>query len=395
MTRTSSFAEKREMRYIGRMKVTYMYTKITSGKWGFFDTDQLLSDKHKPRLNIPTVCNFTMEFSPTVKIVGGSNTKEDNNKRNKQKFYYRHKNNYNMNYNNKKKKNNKRKKNRKQQRNVLKSNTIEVKEENEDINETTMVSQTHKPFVCEDIVDNSNNDDRERAMKMNTQLAVYEKMGVFDYLRSLIEVTPTETDLEDPLFKTFFAQLQADDARYNVPDPDFAARKQHPMENLMVFMSQDGQARMYKIVFGFTIFVDMKRKFIRANGHCWAEHKITNEWHDPSPLTDDNEPTRRQYLVKCSKLFNSEERVNCMISPRDFTLGAIINRAIIPEVLQKCLLINAIYEAINIRAEELRLVSCTKIMESQTVGHGKQQTQCEANVLVNISSNSFSYLNKR
>ena len=313
-----------------------------------------------------TVCSFTMEFLPTVKIVESSNVKEANNKKKNKKFYYRHKNNYNMNYNNNnkkkknKKKNNKRTKHRKQEHNVLKSNTIEAKEEKEDINEYTMVSQTHKPFVCEDIVGNSNNDDRERAMKMNTQLAMYEKMGVFDYLRSLIEVTPTETDLEDPLFKTFYVQLQADEARYNVPDPDFAARKQHPMENLMVFMSQDGQARMYKIVFGFTIFVDMKRKFIRANGHCWAEHKITNEWHDPSPLTDDNEPTRRQYLVKCSKLFNSEERVNCMISPRDFTLGAIINRAIIPEVLQNCLLINAIYETINIRAEELRLVSCAQ-----------------------------------
>ena len=142
----------------------------------------------------------------------------------------------------------------------------------------------------------------------------------------------------------------------------------------------DENLNKYTIMFGFIIFVDMKKDFYRANSHVWLQDRKTKQWVDSSPLVDKDEVGGRQYLVLSSSMFTWQERVELLSSPAKYTLGAMINKVIIPEILQNCLVVNGAYETIGGNARDLRIMECGFI---STGGNG--------DVLINMKQDSLTF----
>jgi hypothetical protein len=232
----------------------------------------------------------------------------------------------------------------------------------------------------------SRNEIRHEQMELKQRMNTFDKMGIFDMLRSLNEITPTPEDLQDHEVVAFLRNLvpvgHEIKGEFVIPDPEFCAVAGHTASNVLTVYNEGDTRYKYNVVFGFMVFVDMKLRFVRANAHLWLKDKVTNKILDPSPLTDSKEPSGRQYLIESPSLFTVTERLMVLREPRAYCLGAILSRAVIPEFLQKQMCLSTLNERVAIRVEDLRIVPCERIDTSDN--HMQEKT-----VLIDMKKNTF------
>lgn len=175
----------------------------------------------------------------------------------------------------------------------------------------------------------------------------------FKFLWELEEKTPASLDamLELPIFIDVFLK-PSEMPRWVEPTPLVTARRGHSGHNVSTILHMQ-KDEYYEPVFGFVVFVDLKSKFIRGNAHVWVRHKETDEWLDPSPLVDENEPSGDQMLVASDHLFTQEERQRYLANPDMYNPGAIISKPLVPKEFEQILAVE--FQYVNIEATELRL----------------------------------------
>lgn len=168
------------------------------------------------------------------------------------------------------------------------------------------------------------------------------------------EVTPPTYNCFDELVDFINIYLKpACEPRLVTPDPPFSARRYHSGSNVLCALHMPRYHDKYEPVFGFIVFVDMKTKFIRANAHVWLVHKETDEWIDPTPLTDEEEELGKQMLVRSDFLFTKEERKLYLTNPDFYNPGAILSHMIVPKEYQDLLVLE--HQYVKVPVEEHRL----------------------------------------
>lgn len=311
-----------------------------------------------------------MEMSPI--IIGNGDDREEE----KPKTYRRR---YNVNTKKWKRQQRKMRKNRDNKENKSKTSLTALLKDIDD-DDTTNGSKNSNDdrwkHVC--------NKHTPANVNMQEQMVYYEKLGMFDMLRSLRELTPSRAELKEPYVREFMDGLiNAKDDRYGhwaVPNPEYSAHVKHPIANVIAVHPRPDIKDKYKFMFGFLIFVDPEYKFVRANAHVWLANKNDpKDILDPSPLTDPTEPTKNQYYLASTRLFTVAERLKALLKPDEYSLGAITNKAIIPECLLRQLHVKISNESIGITADQHRLILCKRIDGEHTVK-------------VNVAKRTFDYL---
>lgn len=184
----------------------------------------------------------------------------------------------------------------------------------------------------------------------------------FELLDSLDEITPTLEQMELPEMKAFLKMVTGDDSptyKLMVPQPSIHSKPLYIVFNVRRHLEFYFRKKIMDYVFGFVIFYDAKLNFIRANSHVWLRHKHNrDEWMDPNPLVDTDEPSGMQMYVECPSLFTNTERARIM-SPQvgeTFILGAITNKDLINPALADRYGVKVINHFACIPAKKLRLV---------------------------------------
>ncbi len=156
--------------------------------------------------------------------------------------------------------------------------------------------------------------------------------GTYDlnYMLSLNEVTPTVQTYEMPFVQNFLRKIRlgkGSRARYNIPEPEPMFKRRNVTGN--VVSMRNGNPSKFRVLWGFIVFADVDKEFVRANAHCWLEYlrgPKKGQWLDPTPLVDKDEPDGRQLLITSRNLFTVEERKTILRSPESYNLGCLLSR---------------------------------------------------------------------